>query len=237
VPLPIRTVREALDFGLQLLIHCPGCHDSRPLVLTAQQLERPVLRHGRLRLGANRWAAPLRGSNAVVVWEFSDQCADTLLFSGGAAARFRPRTRGRCAGHYGLCVAALRECWWCHSLIETRARLADGSLSPAIPLSEPGQKSDDPQVAVNALGDAAFAWRRSYDTHYRIQTRARSAAGTLGRLRTLTAAGRDAGEPQVAVGANDHAVVVWSLGDGTNSRIQAAWRRHVWRSGDDLVAP
>jgi hypothetical protein len=38
VPLPVRTFRQALEFGLGLRIHCPRCHDWRPIELDAAQL-------------------------------------------------------------------------------------------------------------------------------------------------------------------------------------------------------
>jgi hypothetical protein len=47
VPLPIRTFRHALDFGLGLTLYCPGCHDWRPVELTDEQLERPFASAGR----------------------------------------------------------------------------------------------------------------------------------------------------------------------------------------------
>jgi hypothetical protein len=57
VPLPIRTFRGAFDFGLGLRIHCPGCHDWRPVELTAEQRELPfaggvrfVCRHEKLKV-------------------------------------------------------------------------------------------------------------------------------------------------------------------------------------------
>jgi hypothetical protein len=39
VPLPVRSFREAFDFGLELRLYCPGCHDWRPVALTAEQLD------------------------------------------------------------------------------------------------------------------------------------------------------------------------------------------------------
>jgi hypothetical protein len=41
VPLPIRTFRQAFDFGLGLRLYCPGCHDWRPVDLKAEQLDLP----------------------------------------------------------------------------------------------------------------------------------------------------------------------------------------------------
>jgi hypothetical protein len=41
VPLPFRTLRQALDFGLTPSIHCPSCHDWRPIEFGAEHLDRP----------------------------------------------------------------------------------------------------------------------------------------------------------------------------------------------------
>lgn len=41
VPLPIRTFRQALDFGLALRMRCRQCHDWRPIELAAERLDRP----------------------------------------------------------------------------------------------------------------------------------------------------------------------------------------------------
>jgi hypothetical protein len=56
VPLPFRTFRQALDFGMALRIHCPRCHDRRPIELAAEQLDRPfattrfICRHLKLKV-------------------------------------------------------------------------------------------------------------------------------------------------------------------------------------------
>lgn len=56
VPLPIRTFRQAFDFGLMLRIHCPRCHDWRPIDLATEHLDRPfaftrfVCRHLKLKV-------------------------------------------------------------------------------------------------------------------------------------------------------------------------------------------
>src|SRR5712691_6980601 len=55
-----------------------------------------------------------------------------------------------------------------------------------------GLNADSPQVAVDPDGDAVFTWVRFDGTDYRIQARARSAAGTLSPVQTLSAAGQDA---------------------------------------------
>jgi hypothetical protein len=105
-------------------------------------------------------------------------------------------------------------------------------------LSPAGQNADQPQVAIDGSGDALAVWRRGDGTGtchsfgcYRIQARARSAAGTLGPVQTLSGAGEDAGDAQVVIGADGHALVVWARPDGAGSctangcyRIQARAR-------------
>ena len=73
-----------------------------------------------------------------------------------------------------------------------------------------------PQVAVDADGDAVFTWERFDGTNYRIEPRRRSAAGTLGPVQTLSAAGRDAHDPQVAVNGAGNAIFTWERFDGSD---------------------
>ena len=91
-------------------------------------------------------------------------------------------------------------------------------------LSPPGQDAADPQVAVDADGDAIFVWQRFDGTYTRIQARTRSAAGSLGAVQTLSAYGANAFDPQVAVEADGDAVFTWTRGSGTNDRIEARAR-------------
>jgi hypothetical protein len=91
-------------------------------------------------------------------------------------------------------------------------------------LSEAGQNGDNPQVAVDPAGNAVVVWRRYDGANYRIQLRRRTATGVLSAVKTLSAAGHDANDPQVAVDAHGNAVVVWSRSDGANERIQVLRR-------------
>jgi uncharacterized protein YheU (UPF0270 family) len=115
--------------------------------------------------------------------------------------------------------------------IQARARSAKGKLSSVETLSDPGQDAFDPQVAVDPNGNAVFVWSRFDGTNSRIQAIARSATGVLSATQTLSAAGRDASSPQVAVDQSGNAVFVWErLGEGTGCagsgcfRIQARVR-------------
>jgi hypothetical protein len=108
--------------------------------------------------------------------------------------------------------------------IQARARSAAGALSPVQTLSDAGEDASLPQVAVDAVGDAVFTWRRFDGTNNRIQARARSASGTLSAVQTLSTSGRNADMPQVAVDTTGDAVFTWSRFDGTNWRAQVRAR-------------
>ena len=109
-----------------------------------------------------------------------------------------------------------------HQRVQERARSAAGALSAVQTLSAQGQNASVPQVAVDADGDAIFTWVRSDGANTRVQTRARSAAGALSAVQTLSGQGQNAFNPQGAVDADGDAVFTWQRSDGTNSRIQAS---------------
>jgi hypothetical protein len=110
--------------------------------------------------------------------------------------------------------------------VVARARSATGTLSATQVVG--GPVALQPDVAVRPDGDAVFVWLRfDPDTAvcdlntmrprgcYRVQIRTRSASGALSAIQTLTAEGRDAFAPQVAVDQAGNAVVVWRRHDGT----------------------
>jgi hypothetical protein len=108
--------------------------------------------------------------------------------------------------------------------IQTRARSAAGTLSPVQTLSNPGQNAGFAQVAVDADGDAVVTWTRSDGTNDRVQARARSAAGTLSPVQTLSTGGQNASQPHVGVDTGGDAVFSWQRSDSTNERVQARAR-------------
>jgi hypothetical protein len=108
--------------------------------------------------------------------------------------------------------------------VQARARSAAGILSPVQNLSADGQAAFHPQVAVDDTGDAVFTWVRADVSPRQIQARARSASGTLSSIQTLSKAGQDAFEPQVAIDADGDAVFAWRRFDGANYRIQTRAR-------------
>jgi hypothetical protein len=112
--------------------------------------------------------------------------------------------------------------------IEALTRSAAGVLSGNQILSDAGQNAGDHQVAVDPNGVAVFVWSRLDGTSDcggtgcdRIQARVRLATAILSPPQTLSGAGQNASEPQVAVDPNGNAVATWGRSDGT---IEAAIR-------------
>jgi hypothetical protein len=107
----------------------------------------------------------------------------------------------------------------CCYRIEGRWRSRLGALSPVRLLSPAGQDARWPDVAVDEDGDAVVTW--SGDE--RVRARVRPAAGVLGPVSTLSAAGRRAlGGAPVAMDPSGDAAVTW-VGYGVrDAQVQAA---------------
>ena len=107
---------------------------------------------------------------------------------------------------------------------QTRARSGAGALSPDQTLSTAGRDAVAPHVGVDAGGDAVFVWSRFDGMVNRVQARARSAAGVLSGVQTLTDAGQDAAFAEVGVDPDGDAVFTWLDAAGANDRAQTRAR-------------
>jgi hypothetical protein len=94
--------------------------------------------------------------------------------------------------------------------IQAVTRSSTGVLGTVQTLSDPLQNAESPQVAIDSNGNAIVVWERSDGTNTRIQEVQISSAGVPGSVQTLSDGGADAFSPQVAVGGNGNALVVWS---------------------------
>jgi hypothetical protein len=101
---------------------------------------------------------------------------------------------------------------------------AGASFDAPSDLSPPGLNASEPDVAIAANGDAVFTWLVNDGSDTRVQARALSAAGVLSQRQTLSPAGLDADDPQVAVDPDGNAVFVWTLNTPVFQRIQAIAR-------------
>jgi hypothetical protein len=97
---------------------------------------------------------------------------------------------------------------------------ADAVWVAPVNLSAPGQDAFPVTTAMGNAGDAVVAWTRYDGTHNRVQARRWSRTRALGAVKTLSAAGTNATDPQAAVDAVGDAVMTWRQTDGTNNRIQ-----------------
>lgn len=97
-----------------------------------------------------------------------------------------------------------------------------GALGATAGLSAAGQNAIEPQVELGPGGEATVVWTRFDGANWVIQGRRFSAAGVgEGAVLDLSAAGRSAAEPQLAIDPDGLATVAWDRYDGTNFVVQA----------------
>ncbi|MFN8121538.1 MAG: choice-of-anchor C family protein [Thermoleophilia bacterium] len=106
--------------------------------------------------------------------------------------------------------------------------------------------ADQPRVAMNATGETALVWRRSDGTNTRTEAATRSGSGAWSAVSVISASGRDAQSPNVAVTPAGAMVATWIRSDGTNTLVQTserpsggAWGAGVSRSaaGQNATGP
>jgi hypothetical protein len=110
-------------------------------------------------------------------------------------------------------------------IVQSATRPAGGSWQAPIDLSAAGETAQEPQLAVNAAGDAIAIWSRFDGLDFAVQAAVRAGGGNWQGALTLSAAGRDAEEPQVAIDPAGNAIAVWSRYDGTRQIVQSSRRR------------
>ena len=98
---------------------------------------------------------------------------------------------------------------------------AAGAIGPLATVSTAAVDAESVGVGIDDDGDAVISWLRFADQHFRVYARTLSAAGALGARQTLSRAGENAFQPEVAVAANGRSAVTWQRFDGSDRRIQA----------------
>lgn len=108
-----------------------------------------------------------------------------------------------------------------HGRIQASTRPFGGAWS-AVPdtLSVAGQIARDPQVAVDAAGNATAVWARFDGADYRVQSSRRPVDGAWPSPLTLSLVGEPAIEPQLAVDAAGDVTTVWDRSDSVSTRVQ-----------------
>jgi hypothetical protein len=122
-----------------------------------------------------------------------------------------------------------------NTIVQAAVRPAGGAWLPTIDLSASGQDGDEPQVAVDAAGNATALWARAYV----VQSSYRPAGGAWGSPVDLSAMGVTAFSPRLAVDRAGDAVAVWGRTTGTGQAVQTASRASggAWTPGIDLSNP
>ena len=121
------------------------------------------------------------------------------------------------------------------SIVQARRVEPAGTLAATASLSAVGESAIEPQVELGPGGEGTVVWTRFDGSNWLIQGQRLSAAGvTEGGVLNLSAVGRSAAEPQVAVDHAGVATAVWDRYDGSNFIVQA---RRIDAAGALLSGP
>jgi hypothetical protein len=124
----------------------------------------------------------------------------------------------------GNALAVWRRSDGTNDRIEAGLRPFGGSFGVADIISAAGEDAVFPQIAVDSKRNALAVWMRSEGSIYRIEAAFRPADGTFGPADVISGAGATAQFPQVAFDKKGNALVVFEHSDGTDLRIEAAFR-------------
>ena len=124
------------------------------------------------------------------------------------------------------------------SIVQGAVRPAGGTWQAPVDLAVGGNVFAA-QLAVGAQGDAVAVWNRASGARsFVVQGAVRAANGAWQEPITLSAAGGNPGNPQVAVDAHGNAIAVWSRSsDSSSSVVQSAVRpaRQNWQAPVELA--
>jgi PKD repeat protein len=126
-------------------------------------------------------------------------------------------------------------------VVQAATRPAGGSWQTQVDLSAgfTSESSAQPEVAVDAQGDATAVWDLYDGSSYITQAAARPAGGSWQPPVDLATGGHTPTDPQVALDPHGDATAVWDLDDGTSRITQAAARPAggSWQPAVDLSRP
>lgn len=109
------------------------------------------------------------------------------------------------------------------NFIQSALRPEGGQFGNAESISsESSGFASEPQVVFDEDDNALVAWSRDDGSNTRIEASFHPKGGSFSVPQTLSAAGENAFEPQVAV--DESAAVVWTIDNGSSLRVQGAFR-------------
>jgi PKD domain-containing protein len=106
-------------------------------------------------------------------------------------------------------------------VVQAAVRPAGGDWTGADDLSNAGQDATEPDVAMNVTTGAVAMWRRSDGADLRVQAAVRPAGGTWSGPDDLSAAGENAGFPDLALDAAGNAFAVFGRSGDDGPFVQA----------------
>jgi hypothetical protein len=121
-------------------------------------------------------------------------------------------------------------------LVQASARPAGGAWEAPQNLSAPGHDANNPQVALDAAGNAIVVWQRWNGATMVVQGAVRPFGGAWQAAQDLSSG--YATDPQVALDPAGDAVAVWQYFNGSNTIVQAVTRPAggAWSTPQDISA-
>jgi hypothetical protein len=122
------------------------------------------------------------------------------------------------------------------AVIQSASRPPRGPWSAPTTISVKTRRSFEPQVAINAAGEAVAIWRSTDGKHPTVQSASRPPGGTWPTPTNLSTGGHGNSNPQIALDDAGEAVAVWELSDGVIFIVRGASRSPggTWSAPTDL---
>jgi hypothetical protein len=172
-------------------------------------------------------------AHAIVGWDRPDGSSNTCCTriqarvrpAGGsfsAIQNFSPSDKN--AGEPSVAIDSSQRAyvtWECCLRVQGRSRSPAGVLGTLQTLSGPGAEVSDSHVRMDGAGNAVIEWSRFDGTHWLVDARTRTAAGSLGTIHTLSPSDGSADGPRLAVSSGGSAVVGWTFDTGSQ-KVQIA---------------
>ncbi len=205
----------SITFGGAVNLSAAGQHAYDPQVAVGSD--------GATTVVWQRW----NGSNWIV--QASTRPAGSVTFGGVvdlSAAGQHARNPQVAVGSDGATTVVWSRSNGADSIVQARTRAAgSGTFGGAENMSATLQNAGDPQVAVGVDGATTVIWTRWNGFNDIVQASTRPAgSGTFGAVEDLSALGRSAYSPQVAVAVDGATTVIWNRWNGFNNIVQARTR-------------
>jgi hypothetical protein len=177
-------------------------------------------------LGAPQVAGGASG-HAAFVWlqkMSSFTVARGAVYSGGslsAAQSLSSTSKNALAPAVGIDGAGVATYAWTldTGATQARRRSSGGTLGGVLSVSPTSGAGGQVQVAVEpASGKVGFVWRHAASSGKLLAQERTFASGALGTIKTLSADGADAVEPQIGIDSSKNLVAVWQRGSAIQAR-------------------